>query len=478
VRADGSGQTFKYDAANRLIQVRDDYGYVLETFTYGDSNERLIADEGGYRTYFDCEGGSTIAEYYESAGSTVPLWSKSYVYLGGRLLSTGVPTGNGGEANQFHHPDRLGTRLVTDPSSGTPFEQVSLPFGTALNAESTGETNRRFTSYDRSATTGLDYANNRHYDSQQGRFTQVDPAGMKATSLSSPQTLNLYAYCSNDPVNHVDPSGLGFFSFLKKAFSAIGKFIAKVLTNKWVLLVAGIALGVLAGFGFYFAFHEAVIGTTVNPFFLKAAIALSAMSAIAIVGAFHQNFLKVVKAIGGIASTLQGIAGMISGGINAGIFGTAPWNPNAGSGIGAIPNYLVQKKPQPRRSRLVLIEGPDPFEMLMSDPMPKSPAQQVQRKMAEGKAWDDWYKYQNCAHSIWVDYKEKWDKTVRRQIIGNLFVGPAAGLATVGGGGYGAAAAGLGLGKVVYDQYNELSDLNDQYRKDVTKTCGPAPIHP
>ncbi len=67
---------------------------------------------------------------------------------------------------------------MTDPSNGTSFEQVSLPFGTALNAESTGATNRRFTSYDRSVTTGLDYAYDRHYDSQQGRFTQVDPIGM------------------------------------------------------------------------------------------------------------------------------------------------------------------------------------------------------------------------------------------------------------------------------------------------------------
>src|SRR6266851_3827823 len=109
-----------------------------------------------------------------------------------RLLSTLTPNGSNGEAIQFHHPDRLGTRLVTDPSNGSSFEQVGLPFGTALDAESSGETNRRFTSYDRSATTGLDYAVNRHYDPQQGRFTQVDPIGMKAVSPESPQTLNLY----------------------------------------------------------------------------------------------------------------------------------------------------------------------------------------------------------------------------------------------------------------------------------------------
>jgi RHS repeat-associated protein len=137
----------------------------------------------------------------------------------------------GGEAVQYHHPDRLGTRLVTTPANGSYFEQQTLPFGTALNESPptgaiTGETNRRFTSYDRSTTTKLDYAVNRHYDPQQGRFTQVDPAEMEATSLENPQTLNLYAYCTNDPINHTDPSGLGFFSFLKKIF----KWIAVALT--------------------------------------------------------------------------------------------------------------------------------------------------------------------------------------------------------------------------------------------------------
>src|SRR5712664_198697 len=146
-------------------------------------------------------------EYRESVRSTTPAWSKTYIYLVARLLCTLTPNGSGGEAIQFHHPDRLGTRLVTDPVAGTSFEQVTLPFGTALSAESTGETNRRFTSYDRSPTTKLDYAVNRHYDPQQGRFTQVDPIGMKSVSLASPQTLNLYAYCTNDPINHTDPSG-------------------------------------------------------------------------------------------------------------------------------------------------------------------------------------------------------------------------------------------------------------------------------
>ena len=225
--ASGGAQRFQYDAANRLVKVSSDNNQiVLASYTYGDSNERLVVEEGSSRTYYTCGGG---AEYTESVGSTSPQWSKTYIYLGGRLLSTLTPNGSGGEFVQYHHPDRLGTRLVTNGQDNSYFEQVTLPFGTALGAESTGSTNRRFTSYDRSTATGLDYALNRHYDPRQGRFTQVDPIGMGSVSLESPQTLNLYAYCANDPINHLDPSGLGFFSFLKKIFGKIVRALKAAL---------------------------------------------------------------------------------------------------------------------------------------------------------------------------------------------------------------------------------------------------------
>jgi RHS repeat-associated protein len=324
---DGMGsQRYRYDAANRLAQVRtDDNNTVIAAYTYGHSNERLVAEEGSARTYYVSEGGATTSEYTEFNNSGIVAWAKTYIYLGNRLLSTVTPNGAGGEAVEYHHPDRLGTRIVTNPSTGSWSEQVTLPFGTALGAESSGTpTNRRFTSYDRSTTTGLDYAVNRQYDSQQGRFTQVDPAGMRATTLISPQTLNLYAYCTNDPINQIDPSGLGLFSFLKKAFRGIAKFIAKVLTNKWVLLIAGIALGVLSGFAFYLAFSYATVNTT----FLAYGIALAAMSALLIVGAYHQGFLRVVRTISGISGTITGIVGLVNHTINGSVFGTPPWNPN------------------------------------------------------------------------------------------------------------------------------------------------------
>jgi RHS repeat-associated protein len=217
VLPDGLIRFYEYDAANRLAKVRDENHVAIATYTYGDGNQRLIAqagDNSNERTYYVSAGDVVLTEYTETPSTaTTPGWSRNYVYLEGQLLATQDKNGTA-EQIEFHHHDRLGTRLVTRPD-GTWYEQVTLPFGVPITTESNGVSNRRFTTYDRNTLTGLDYANARSYQWTQGRFTQVDPIGMAAVDLSDPQTLNLYAYCANDPINAVDPSGMGptFFSF-------------------------------------------------------------------------------------------------------------------------------------------------------------------------------------------------------------------------------------------------------------------------
>lgn len=222
---------YEYDAANRLVAAKNDAYAVLASYTYASSNMRLMSQEGGLRTYYAWGGGGGIvAEYMETDGTpsaNSPQWSKNYVYMGDRLLATQRPV-TGAELVEYYHPDRLGARVVSNGTDQSYYEQTSLPYGTALAAESTGQSNRRFTSYDRSQATGLDYAINRSYDAQQGRFTQVDPLGMKAASLENPQSLNLYSYVGNDPVNHVDPDGL-FFGWVKKFFRAVFKILVLVV---------------------------------------------------------------------------------------------------------------------------------------------------------------------------------------------------------------------------------------------------------
>ena len=221
----------EYDAANRLVAIMPDTGSTpIQTQEFGATNIRLALQDfvSNQKTYYN---GAT--EYTEYGGNGALVWTKGYVYLGSKILSSSAPNGSGGEITEFYHPDKLGTRVITNQVLGSSVEQTTLPFGTALGAESssTGLSSKRFTSYERSARTGLDYAQNRTYDSKQGRFTQVDPIGMKAANLLNPQTLNMYNYVGNDPINRTDPSGL-FWGFIKKIFKAIWtaiKFIAKVV---------------------------------------------------------------------------------------------------------------------------------------------------------------------------------------------------------------------------------------------------------
>ena len=354
--AAGVWQRFQYDAANRLVRVKaDDNTTVLASFTYGCDNQRLIAEEGGQRTYFAPSGGGIAAEYTETGSSVTPLFSKSYVYLGARLLSTLSPTGSGGAAIEYHHPDRLGTRVVTNAQNTSYFEQVVLPFGTALPHESTGATNRRFTTYERSpvvAMNHLDYAVNRTYDNQQGRFTQVDPIGFEAVDPLDPQTLNMYAYCVNDPINAVDPDGL----FFKKLFKAIWK----VLTNKWFIIAATVALTVItvgSSLGFWAlkaANSSTILGTKVTSAVLFGthtttlgwiAAGLSTALAIPALASWKATFQRA--AVFGLSLAIGAFGNL--GGLGAGIGpgGTPDWNPEI-NGF----RRPVQQRQQPRRGMI------------------------------------------------------------------------------------------------------------------------------
>ncbi|MCC6613658.1 MAG: hypothetical protein IT320_09290 [Anaerolineae bacterium] len=223
-RADGQWQVYEYDAAGRLVTVSLEEGRRQERYTYGADNRRLATTYSDFRsngrisaissTYYVWSGAHVLAEYAsnglpspEGLVMTNPNWLRSNVYLGERLLAT-LSRGSPRPHVQYLHPDRLNIRLITTEQNTGAVEQMVLPFGTEFVPRSSGGTTRRFTSYDRSEGTGLDYAVNRFYDPQQGRFLQVDPIGMEANNIENPQSLNLYTYVINDPANGVDPLGL------------------------------------------------------------------------------------------------------------------------------------------------------------------------------------------------------------------------------------------------------------------------------
>jgi RHS repeat-associated protein len=172
-------RTYTYDAENRLVSVSEPGG---ESYGYDAANRRVKKVVGGVVTHYVWEGYQVIAEYERGGGATA---------------ATGT---------RYYHQDILSTRVITGGSGNVVGTTDHLPFGEEAGGSGEGE-KHKFTTYERDAT-GLNYAVNRHYSSAQGRFAQVDPLRMDAASLDNPQSLNLYSYVENDPVNFIDPLGL------------------------------------------------------------------------------------------------------------------------------------------------------------------------------------------------------------------------------------------------------------------------------
>jgi RHS repeat-associated protein len=160
---------------------------------------RVKKVSGSTTTVYIFSGSKVIAEYDNGAAPTTP--SREYIYGGGTLLAKIDSSGT-----KYYHQDHLSNRLVTS-STGTTLEQMGhFPFGDPwYNA-----TNDKlyFTSYERDAESGNDYAMARYYVWRVGRFLTPDPAGLAAFDPANPQTSNQYEYVLNDPIDLEDPLGL------------------------------------------------------------------------------------------------------------------------------------------------------------------------------------------------------------------------------------------------------------------------------
>jgi RHS repeat-associated protein len=110
----------------------------------------------------------------------------------------------------YYHTDHLGsTRLITN-ENGNPVSEISYePFGKAVI---TGDKESYLYTGKEKDSTGLYYFGARYYDPEIGRWITRDPMKGK---IDSPQTLNRYMYCMNNPINFFDPMGLLSFHNVK-----------------------------------------------------------------------------------------------------------------------------------------------------------------------------------------------------------------------------------------------------------------------
>ena len=108
----------------------------------------------------------------------------------------------------YYLHDRLGSvRLIIDDAGTVVNSYTYNPFGMAFASECSETISNpyQFAGYFWDDEIKQYYCNARYYDPVLMRFTSYDPVMGK---FEEPMTLHKYLYCTNDPVNWIDPSGL------------------------------------------------------------------------------------------------------------------------------------------------------------------------------------------------------------------------------------------------------------------------------
>lgn len=204
------GRTFTYDAENRVITATA--AGSTTRYTY-DGEGRRTAKAAAVTTTFIYDAFGQLAAEYGGATTGSGTEYLTPDHLGStRLISNGIVINNVMTPQVVERLDyapfgeELGQGI---DGRGTQYSNNSYPTATLDSGT------EKFTSKERDVETGLDYFGARYFSSAQGRFTTPDwserPQPIPYADLSNPQTLNLYSYVINNPLNRTDPLGHNWF---------------------------------------------------------------------------------------------------------------------------------------------------------------------------------------------------------------------------------------------------------------------------
>ena len=201
----GQTESYTYDAENRLSKVavtdKDGKTAVIQQNRYNGDGQRIQKVEGSKTTNYYYQDGVVS---YTTDGENSQT-SQNLIGTDGNILAT-QRYGSDHTDYLLYHKDIQGssTSLVKEDGSADATYRYTDFGETTINGDNKAENEVCYTGgiYDQS--TGLYYLNARYYNPEDGRFVTEDTY---RGETAKPETGHLYAYCANNPVNYVDPSG-------------------------------------------------------------------------------------------------------------------------------------------------------------------------------------------------------------------------------------------------------------------------------
>lgn len=248
-----SWDVIMYTPHNKIYYVSQ--GSNSLAITYGVNKERKKA--------VTIRNGITDTKYYvgslyEEQYLANEVKKIHYIFAGGSAIAISEQSNTNGEKLRYLHKDHLGSIQAYSNEAGTLVEELSYDAWGRRRDANTWQyislTNanvwhpRGFTGHEHIDMFEMINMNGRMYDPVLGRFLSPDPY-VQAPDYT--QGLNRYAYCLNNPLSLVDPSGYSWFSKHWKSLvsAVVGITVAAVMPGVGLtaMIIAGAAGGAAAG---------------------------------------------------------------------------------------------------------------------------------------------------------------------------------------------------------------------------------------
>ena len=205
----GSAYTFSWTGRQLTGAVK---GSTNMSFTYDDNGIRTSKTIGNVTHNYYLNGSQIVAEQwsnklivylYDSTGMPIGMMYRTTSYavnqwdvfwfeknLQGDIVA--IYNGSGTKVATYTYTDAWGNHSVSYTNGGASTGAQYNPF--------------RYRSYYYDTDLGLYYLQSRYYDPNTCRFISPDAVSYLGAN-GDLTSYNLFAYCSNNPVNYVDPSG-------------------------------------------------------------------------------------------------------------------------------------------------------------------------------------------------------------------------------------------------------------------------------